>query len=77
MSMNSRRYVEGELRHDPLTALYLKIAHGLSEASDDVDLIMPTVSAWDVNFSLLEQAPGGGHSRLRDRARRMDWRPNL
>jgi hypothetical protein len=48
------------LPHSDVTAIDMLTAHALSEPSNDVDLIMPTVSSWDQFFtSMIDPTPDG------------------
>ena len=59
MSMTERRSVDSHLPHDPLTGRDMAKAHGLAERSNDLGVIMPTVSAWDQHFAVLATTAGG------------------
>jgi hypothetical protein len=51
--------VDARLPHHPLTARDKAKEHGLAERSNDLDVIMPTVSAWDQHFAVLSHTPDG------------------
>ena len=59
MSMTERRSVDSHLPHDPLTGRDMAKAHGLAERSNDLGVIMPTVSAWDQHFAVLATTADG------------------
>lgn len=54
-----RPSVDAQLPHHPLTARDKAREHGLAERSNDLDVIMPTVSAWDQHFAVLSTTASG------------------
>jgi hypothetical protein len=59
MSVTERRSVDSQLPHHPLTGRTMAKAHGLAERSNDLGVIMPTVSAWDQHFAVLSATADG------------------
>jgi hypothetical protein len=59
MSVTERRSVDAQLPHHPLTGRDKAKAHGLAERSNDLGVIMPTVSAWDQHFAVLSWTAEG------------------
>jgi hypothetical protein len=59
MSVTERRSVDSLLPHHPLTARDRAREHGLAERSNDLDVITPTVSAWDQHFAVLSHTADG------------------
>src|SRR5438067_8841461 len=51
------------LPHAPLTAHHRSREHGLSERTNDVSQIVPTVTAWDQHFAMLA-SPSPGQFEL-------------
>ena len=59
MSISTSRTLSSEMPHSPETGRRIAREHGLSEFTNDVDTITPTVSAWDQHFALLSSTPDG------------------
>ena len=63
MAVSHRRSVDSELPHSRMTARDAAKEHGISERSNDVSVITPTVSAWDQHFAILS-SPAEGEFEL-------------
>jgi hypothetical protein len=59
MSLTERQSVNSRLPHHPLTARDRAREHGLAERSNDLGVIMPTVSVWDQHFAVLSTTADG------------------
>jgi hypothetical protein len=63
VSVSHRRSVDSELPYSRMTARHAAREHGLSERSNDVRVITPTVSTWDQHFAVLS-SPAEGEFEL-------------
>jgi hypothetical protein len=65
MSTTAYRSLTARLPHTPETGRQVAKVHGVSEFTNDVETIVPTVSSWDQHFALLSSTSDGTlHLRL-------------